>query len=85
MATGYVLIVFFQALAACLSVSSFWWRSPCKIVGGDNLTQINKRQTPLACPSKGWLKILPFPSSPTALLVRTAASPAASEEAACPG
>lgn len=39
-AVGCVLIMFCQALTACLSVSSFSWPSPpVKILGGDNLTR----------------------------------------------
>lgn len=41
-AAGCVLVMFSQALAACLSISSFSRHSSCKIVGGDNLTQVNE-------------------------------------------
>lgn len=41
-AAGCILMMFSQALAACLSISSFSRPSSCKIVGGDHLTQINE-------------------------------------------
>lgn len=41
-AAGCILMMFSQALAACLSISSFSRPSSCKIVGGDHLIQINE-------------------------------------------